>query len=712
VIMTILSSLFTFLPIFFQQHFTSVQLFESVEFYNGPTFDVTLIATFFAALPMTLDTLLDFRLSLQVTLPRFLIVISLALPGIMAYVAHNTLGTTVAVSFAFVGIVAREVLLRGALLSFLLYEGCSRRTVLAVSCVWIMVMFSLHTFLWRPYRPDVVTYSWNTCGRIMSIASVLFVSAILIHRWHKTLTASVEEKSQGMYATFYPALFTLNVVLKYILLLVTNDMTYSGFLDVIICILATTIPGRQARREKAIAEHIIASKREYMSYMSHEIRTPLNAVYMGIQLLAKECAGGLCNSSDLMSIVSDIDTSCKVAIDILNEFLLANKLEAGNVTLEKELVVVADLIGEVVIPFGVQARQKEVSYNYSGDSHIDPALRANNVHIYVDSMKFSQVIRNLISNALKFTPKGGRVDVYAYLTTTSQSTKLSHFSSESSVLPRVLFSNNEKIASEVPVNVPPTEICETGQSVLRIEVHDTGVGISSENQQKLFGQIVQFFAAQLQNGGGSGIGLWISKKIVDLHGGYIGVKSEPGKGSMFFVEIDVAADAALKSERRSDPDKIPRSQSSSQHIVEINSNDLRDLNVLIVDDSAVNRKMLTRLMESRVGQISQAENGVEATEKVRESVESDSPFDLIFMDASMPEMSGEDATVLIRSTGFQGMIVFLTGNVSAEDVTNFMSAGADDVIAKPCTLDSVEKILATVCKTICLALIVYFNFFL
>eukprot|EP00602_Paraphysomonas_sp_CaronLab_P004051 CAMPEP_0185021854 /NCGR_PEP_ID=MMETSP1103-20130426/4557_1 /TAXON_ID=36769 /ORGANISM="Paraphysomonas bandaiensis, Strain Caron Lab Isolate" /LENGTH=613 /DNA_ID=CAMNT_0027553619 /DNA_START=540 /DNA_END=2381 /DNA_ORIENTATION=- len=597
-----------------------------------------------------------------------------------------------------VGIHLREILLRGSLLSFLLYDGCSWKTIAIVGSVWVMTMCMLYVSLWEAYIPNRISMELSEHIRMATPVSVGIVVGLLMYRWRKSVISS-NNAPVAHVTTFYTFLFALCISIKIGVLFITDDMAYSGFSDIFICILATTIPGRQARHEKTIAEHIIESKRDYVSYLSHEIRTPLNAVYMGIQLLTKECAGVLYNK-DVTDILTDIDNSCKVAIDILNEFLLANKLEAGNVTLEKEIVDAYVIINDVSKSFDAQARQRGVIYSHSGDCHIDPAISNNNVQLDADSRKLSQVMRNLISNALKFTPKGGRVDVYAYLTPHDDipSPKRSPTHSLYSIQPQPFVSPTSTIPTKATKQVG-RGVYGVGRSILRIEVHDTGVGISPENVQKLFGEIVQFNAAQLQNGGGSGIGLWISKKIVDLHGGRIGVTSELGNGSMFFMELevaDVATGTDVSKECNDNPAAVEMCVSAHNSVQNIGVDDLCEMKVLVVDDSAVNRKMLTRLIEPRVGHISQAENGLEAVTKVRESMERKSPFDLIFMDATMPEMCGIDATILIRGIGYKGMLVFLTGNVTPEDREQFMAAGANNVIAKPCTLETVERILRTV----------------
>jgi len=699
VCLTVVTSLFSFIPLLFDHNtLNGDHLVAPDHLKNWSLFNVSLIAAFSTALPMILDTLLDFRLPLRDVSPRYLIVISLILPCIINFWTYAISGEFCSIRNIFAALHMRETLLRGSLLSFLLYDSCSWKTLAAACSIFSANTFSLQMLLWSTFRPDDVSAVWRLCGRVTTAVTVLWVTWLLIHRWRKLLKKGT--RNVAYVSILYPALYVLNITIKYILLSSTRNIAYAGFADVVVSILATTIPGRQARYEKAIAEHVIESKRDYVSYMSHEIRTPLNVVYMGIQLLVNECKGGIYNSEVICGILDDIDTSCKVAIDILNELLLANKLEAGNVTLEKELVSAVSLIKSVADPFKVQARQKGVTFLHDGDTHIDPAVVDDNIHLNVDPRKISQVLRNLISNALKFTPKNGKVDVYVYLKQMSSvnSSTRSSFAILNKVQPLGTAVDGRNLSWDRKTNIGHSNLYDVENTVLRIEVHDTGVGISQDDQQKLFGQIVQFNAAQLQNGGGSGIGLWISKKIMDLHGGRIGVKSEPGKGSMFFIELDVTT--RHRSTGECDVHEFGShccqdscgSLDDGAHC----SVDSENCRVLIVDDSPMNRKMLTHIIEPKVGPISHAENGVEAVEKVRESMENGLPYDLIFMDSNMPELCGADATKLIRDMGYGGMIVFLTGNVMPDDIDRFISSGANDVLVKPCTLRSVEKYIATI----------------
>ena len=197
--------------------------------------------------------------------------------------------------------------------------------------------------------------------------------------------------------------------------------------------------------------------------------------------------------------------------------------------------------------------------------------------------------------------------------------------------------------------------------------------------------------------------------IADLHGGNFGLESTSNSGTVFFLELDLCEGSSdiesnlITSFSSKTCERTIRDSScttSSHASVKYNSpGSPRNatippfLKVLIVDDSPVNRKMTHRLIKSTVPCIKHAENGIEAVAKVQESMESLAPFDLIFMDATMPEMGGAEATRRIRSMGFKGKIVFLTGNATPEEREDFIRSGANDVLLKPCSLEKIERVL-------------------
>ena len=237
------------------------------------------------------------------------------------------------------------------------------------------------------------------------------------------------------------------------------------------------------RRRTCKLEKTLETKSLFVRYISHEIRTPLNVVLSGLNLY-KDIAS---LDSESASLIDDIRFSCLVAIDILNDFLLYEKMEGDALQLDKTLANTTQIIKGVFDQFQVQARHSQLNFELVGDL-------SQAVHASVDPQKIAQVIRNLVSNALKFSPRQGKVSMVV------------------------------KILDET--------------KRVRLEVHDEGPGISKENQARLFKEIVQFHAAEQQKGQGSGMGLFISKQLVSMHGGDLGMESDgEGLGAMFFLEL-------------------------------------------------------------------------------------------------------------------------------------------------------------------------------
>ena len=260
-----------------------------------------------------------------------------------------------------------------------------------------------------------------------------------------------------------------------------------------------------------------------------------------------------------------------------------------------------------------------------------------------------------------------------------------------------------------------------------IQVKDSGVGIAKENLHKVFNEIVQFDANKNQGGGGSGIGLWISKKIVDLHGGTVRVHSEGiGHGCIFEIRIPITAEAKafrVRNRRTLGSIIVHRKEDEQRSAESINSSQIRghpstdgDLNVepakvlqrmidgrctikglrgelpqlncLVVDDSKLNRKFMIRLLLLSNLSADEASDGNDCVTKVTNSLSTDdSQYDIVFMDNRMPGMDGVSATEELRRLGYMGIVIGVTGDGQPEDISGFKEAGADDVLIKPITND-------------------------
>jgi len=287
-----------------------------------------------------------------------------------------------------------------------------------------------------------------------------------------------------------------------------------------------------------------------------------------------------------------------------------------------------------------------------------------------DDVRLGQVLRNLISNALKFTPESGCVDVRA-----------SHL--PNGLLEAKTLSFPEEKGGVVLM--PPR-----GGSV-RITVKDTGAGMSPDQLAMLFHEGVQFDANKLQAGGGSGLGLFIAKGIIEQHGGTVRADSQgQGLGSTFTVELPLyifPVEQRLTGERASERD-------TSSLPDDAQSADLRTMSrtILVVDDALMNRKILIRLLERQGHTCHPATNGLEAVEMYKAGP---TLFDTILMDYEMPIMDGPTATQQLRDLGCQAHIIGVTGNVLADDVAYFKSHGADHVLPKPVDLSRLRDCWAS-----------------
>lgn len=233
---------------------------------------------------------------------------------------------------------------------------------------------------------------------------------------------------------------------------------------------------------------------------------------------------------------------------------------------------------------------------------------------------------------------------------------------------------------------------------VRIDVKDSGIGMTGEQLEKLFGQGVQFNVNELQAGKGSGLGLWITKGLVEQHKGKLAASSEGlGSGSTFSCTLPIyhVPDTTLPSnllhlkvENAKPFATRNRDKTESGPIddPELTSGQVR---VLIVDDAALNRKMLSRLLTNRGYLCDEAENGEDAVNMVKKAMGAERCYDSILMDYEMPVMDGPSSVAMLRSIGCDAFVIGITGNVLPEDVAHFKNCGANSVFGKPVNVQGV-----------------------
>ena len=393
-----------------------------------------------------------------------------------------------------------------------------------------------------------------------------------------------------------------------------------------------------------------------MRFIGHELRTPLNSVFMGLQLSIDQIPEDSKEPVEIERKETLVETqsACGAALDILNELLLFDKLETGALVLHKQSVPVPELVEDSVRMFSVQAREKSIELSITNndermlESRAEgrseaPLALCDTDEVTVDKNKVVQVIRNVVSNAIKFTPTSGKIQVNVKFE--------QHVESQKSMLVASTNSIKSSHMTETACDLEGEEV--SGEVV--IEVRDSGAGISEENQRRLFKEVVQFNPELLQNGGGSGLGMCISKGIMDMHGGSISVHSAgEGQGSVFTLRLPMTRQElhvepriyvpvgtlvlsrptmvlpptpspGRVNDRPSDGFSLtlPSTKSAaSTNRPSSNVTTARPLRFLVVDDSKLNRKMLCRLLTNKGHNCAEAEDGVQAVTMVTAALES------------------------------------------------------------------------------------------
>jgi len=387
-----------------------------------------------------------------------------------------------------------------------------------------------------------------------------------------------------------------------------------------------------------------------------------------------------------LSLSRDVHISAQSATNVLNDFLNYDKIESRQLTLELSTIPIQPLIRQTVSEFILPAQDKlialstiqekvnanEMSSSKVGVEHINEIaseLLEDQV-VIGDKARLAQVIRNIISNAIKFTPNEGSITI--------KSTWIVASVGESS-----------------SVNLQDGQTEDLNQSGwIQIEVTDTGPGMTEEQLATVFESGVQFNANKNQKGGGSGLGLFIAKGIVDQHNGTLIVTSDGlGKGSSFVCKLPVFCKPKLQ--KMDNVSLSVRDEFISERVCSTWLDDHNDeehcYRILVVDDAPMNRKLLTRLLIKRGHHVDMAEDGLQAYEMVVAQMKEGKRYDTILMDYQMPVMDGPTATHRIRAEGCDSFIVGITGNVLPQDIDHFKMCGADGVLGKPFQVEELES---------------------
>lgn len=384
------------------------------------------------------------------------------------------------------------------------------------------------------------------------------------------------------------------------------------------------------------AENANKAKTDFLSNMSHDIRTPMNAI-IGITSLIRHDAG---NKAKVIEYADKIDISSQHLLGIINDVLDMSKIEAGKTVFKYSDFSILDLMQELDTIFHTQIYEKQQTLTI---------IKENIQHEWVngDQVHLMQIFSNLLSNAVKYTQEGGEIQFFV-------------------------------------------EECETKSSVYakyRFLVSDNGMGMSADFKDTIFDAFTRAESSLTNKIQGTGLGMAITKNLVEAMGGSIDVDSELGQGSCFEVLLDlkIAEDrtAALAAQEETD---------------EQDGNILQGMRFLCAEDNELNAEILTELLKIEGAECIICENGEEILKAFEQSAPGD--YDMILMDIQMPVMNGYEATKAIRRSSHELAqtipIIAMTANAFSEDIQHSLAAGMNAHVSKPVEMKVLEKTIRSI----------------
>ena len=384
------------------------------------------------------------------------------------------------------------------------------------------------------------------------------------------------------------------------------------------------------------AENANKAKTEFLNNMSHDIRTPMNVI-LGYNQLMKS----LLTEPKQLDYQKKMEQSGKLLLSIINNVLDMARIESGKVKVDENYERVGEVVDEIISTFSSEAEEKEI--------HLSGSMKVTHRNILCDGTKIREIYVNLVSNAMKYTPRGGNVTI---------------------------------TVEELP--------CEKeGYMKVKSEIKDTGIGMSKEYLPTLFEPFSREQNTTTGRVGGTGLGMPIVKKMVDLMGGSLEVESEPGKGTIFtFTLMHKIADRKYYSQR------IEKVKTSSMR------ESLSGKHVLLAEDNDLNAEIAVTILEEAGIIIERVEDGIQCVNRVEQM--SPGTYDLILMDIQMPNMDGYQAAQCIRhlndKTRAEIPIIAMTANAFAEDRKRAFDAGMNGHIAKPIDIEKLGAVILSVLK--------------
>jgi len=383
------------------------------------------------------------------------------------------------------------------------------------------------------------------------------------------------------------------------------------------------------------AEDASLAKTSFLNNMSHDIRTPMNVILGYAQLMENELNGK--DIPEVLEHLEKLQQSGNLLLSIINNVLDMARIESGRMEIDENYCRIEDVWKSLFAVFDEKARKKNISLHYT--------MNVEHEHVLTDVTKVKEILVNILSNAIKYTPAGGSVMVYV---------------------------------DELPCD-------ESGYMIVRIRISDTGIGMSQDYLTKIFEAFTREKNTTKSKIAGTGLGMSIVKNYVDLLGGTIDVESELGKGSTFTVTLK----HRIADERYYVKKHIEESGTGNEI--------LEGRNILLAEDNDLNAEIAEAILERAGLRIERVENGIQCVNRILKMPAG--TYDMIFMDIQMPQMDGYKATQTIRNLPDKDKacipIIAMTANAFAEDKKKTMEAGMNAHLSKPLNvpelMDTIRK---------------------
>ena len=383
------------------------------------------------------------------------------------------------------------------------------------------------------------------------------------------------------------------------------------------------------------AEDASLAKTSFLNNMSHDIRTPMNVILGYAQLMENELNGK--DIPEVLEHLEKLQQSGNLLLSIINNVLDMARIESGRMEIDENYCRIEDVWKSLFAVFDEKARKKNISLHYT--------MNVEHEHVLTDVTKVKEILVNILSNAIKYTPAGGSVMVYV---------------------------------DELPCD-------ESGYMIVRIRISDTGIGMSQDYLTKIFEAFTREKNTTKSKIAGTGLGMSIVKNYVDLLGGTIDVESELGKGSTFTVTLK----HRIADERYYVKKHIEESGTGNEI--------LEGRNILLAEDNDLNAEIAEAILDRAGLRIERVENGIQCVNRILKMPAG--TYDMIFMDIQMPQMDGYKATQTIRNLPDKDKacipIIAMTANAFAEDKKKTMEAGMNAHLSKPLNvpelMDTIRK---------------------